>query len=639
MRVGRFKIKLTLKKKIMATFLTVMIGALLAIPWLKYRLEDSLTKAFDKEIIKEHHLLFKDLISSEVERLFFWIKPWMNQGNLAPLLRQPIDREEWRRNVISLVNIMEMQFGVTSIMTFNVRGDLLTTHRQTGANEIDYTHPRIVTVLKKAMEFESITSGIVVDQVGAPYLALVIPSENRFDSVVHYHVVTMNFSEILKHYSKRVGQDVILHFNDMVIPSIDRDYSYDLKELKDHFEHRGRNYTRRNIHLNLSEYAFPSDNISLSLLVDTSEMHSVFVQNNIIYVISSIISLVLIVLILNFSISRFLVPLAEIMRVVRRVSEGDLNARAKTFGEDEMTLVSHAINIMLEHIERRDQETTELLDELKNYKAQTINAEKLSTLGQMTGAVVHELKNPLAVMKMSNDMLIRTLNKESGVYPEFVEKVKKKSEGIELGIKRIERIIKSVLSFARDGREDPFTPTPLLEIFDDVIELCSKKIKNSGVDFNVNLSCEGVRIECRSVQIVQVLVNLLNNGLDAVLELPEPRWIKMECRCRCSDTVASESCKKIEILVTDSGTGIPLDKQERMLKPFYTSKGIGKGTGLGLSISRDIVEIHQGRFYVDNSSPNTRFVVELPLKHKEVKGAVSSEKELLQILDDNSSAK
>jgi signal transduction histidine kinase len=68
----------------------------------------------------------------------------------------------------------------------------------------------------------------------------------------------------------------------------------------------------------------------------------------------------------------------------------------------------------------------------------------------------------------------------------------------------------------------------------------------------------------------------------------------------------------LEVSVTDSGKGIPKAIRDKLMQPFFTTKGIGKGTGLGLSISRGIVHSHNGVLEVDTSCPNTRFVVRLP---------------------------
>ena len=108
-------------------------------------------------------------------------------------------------------------------------------------------------------------------------------------------------------------------------------------------------------------------------------------------------------------------------------------------------------------------------------------------------------------------------------------------------------------------------------------------------------------VNCRRIEISQVLIILLNNSFDAICKRKE-RWVKVE---------AKDLGDATEISVTDSGDGIPLEIQEKILTPFYTTKEVGEGTGLGLSIGKGIIDGHSGRFYIDNNSPNTKFIIEL----------------------------
>lgn len=109
-------------------------------------------------------------------------------------------------------------------------------------------------------------------------------------------------------------------------------------------------------------------------------------------------------------------------------------------------------------------------------------------------------------------------------------------------------------------------------------------------------------LNCRGVQISQVLLNLLNNAFDAIELLPE-KWIKLDAM-KMEDTIV--------IHVTDSGHGIPEEEREKIFQPFYTTKPIGKGTGLGLSLSRKIVQDHKGTLTLDTNSAHTRFVIKIP---------------------------
>ncbi len=97
-------------------------------------------------------------------------------------------------------------------------------------------------------------------------------------------------------------------------------------------------------------------------------------------------------------------------------------------------------------------------------------------------------------------------------------------------------------------------------------------------------------------------MNLLNNACDAVEHLSS-RWIELK-------VVSLEHSVVIEVI--DSGTGIPQEIQEKMMRIFFTSKPVGKGTGLGLSISRAIIEDHGGTLKYVPTPTNTRFVIEFP---------------------------
>lgn len=95
----------------------------------------------------------------------------------------------------------------------------------------------------------------------------------------------------------------------------------------------------------------------------------------------------------------------------------------------------------------------------------------------------------------------------------------------------------------------------------------------------------------------------LNNSHDAVKSLKE-KWIHIE---------ANVSDQYVHLSVIDSGTGIPDEVSDKIFRPFFTTKNIGEGTGLGLSISQGIIRSHGGTLQYDGNSPNTKFVISLPI--------------------------
>jgi signal transduction histidine kinase len=140
----------------------------------------------------------------------------------------------------------------------------------------------------------------------------------------------------------------------------------------------------------------------------------------------------------------------------------------------------------------------------------------------------------------------------------------------------------------------------------DVLNLCEQKIKNAQINLIVKMPEDEIVVECSNTQISQVLLNLIGNAHDAIVSF-ESKWIILEFKL-----INNQSF--VECSVTDCGNGIPKEIVEKLMQPFFTTKDVGKGTGLGLSISLGIIKAHKGKFYLDESSKNTRFVFEIPLK-------------------------
>lgn len=237
--------------------------------------------------------------------------------------------------------------------------------------------------------------------------------------------------------------------------------------------------------------------------------------------------------------------------------------------------------------------------ELNEQRAATIQAAKLSSLGEMSAGIAHEINTPLAFIQLCAGQL-SSLAKSDQLTP---ERLCKMANNIEAMTKRIAAIIKSLQSFSRDTANDPCLETRIDELIEGALILCSQKLLNTNIDLKKNL-CSS-RILCRAPEIQQVIMNLISNSIDAIIDLPQDRWI-------CIDSmVVGES---IEVAVTDSGPGIEEKIRDKIMQPFFTTKDIGKGTGLGLSVSLGIIKRHGGRFYLDTKSCHTRFVISLPLQ-------------------------
>lgn len=226
---------------------------------------------------------------------------------------------------------------------------------------------------------------------------------------------------------------------------------------------------------------------------------------------------------------------------------------------------------------------------------------KMSSLGEMASDIAHEINNPLSIILANACLLIDQLNTESVPKDSIIkalEKIKKMSD-------RMNKIIKGLLYFSRDAKNDGFQSVSISKLIEESISLCEQKLKNSGVKIDLNLPVEDVLVVCSGTEILQILVNLINNSFDAIKEL-SVKWINIEVKL-------INNSQSIECSITDSGNGIPKELADKIMQPFFTTKEIGHGTGLGLSISTGIIKKHKGKFYLDTNCPNTKFVIEIPL--------------------------
>lgn len=237
---------------------------------------------------------------------------------------------------------------------------------------------------------------------------------------------------------------------------------------------------------------------------------------------------------------------------------------------------------------------------INQIQAKAVQTSKLAVLGELAAGVAHEINNPLMILTSVAFVVQKHI--EQNKYDQLPEKLEK----IQSTITRISRIVNGLRTYARDGEDDPMMPTNVADVILESLELCIESIRYQNIDITFeNQITDPAIVNCRDTQISQVILNLISNAKDAVLPLKE-KWIRV---------ILSKDEYKIILKVIDSGSGISLDLRDQIFQPFFTTKDVKSGTGLGLSISTEIIKVHQGRLYVDNTSPNTCFTIELPLTY------------------------
>jgi len=248
-------------------------------------------------------------------------------------------------------------------------------------------------------------------------------------------------------------------------------------------------------------------------------------------------------------------------------------------------------------------EQKEYENKIREVQSIVVSNAKMAALGEMAGGVAHEINNPLMVILGKLSQLQKWADEKSS----FQADIQSHLESIAKMVDRIAKIIKGLRAFSRSADLDPMVPCKLSQIVTETLELCLAKFSHANIELRFVESQFNLEVDCRPVQISQVLLNLLSNAFDAVQNL-ENKWIEISAHKIGKD--------RIQVAVSDSGRGIAKAIRDNILDPFFTTKEVGKGTGLGLPISQGIIEAHEGRLWYDEKSSHTRFVFELPCTHQ-----------------------
>jgi signal transduction histidine kinase len=240
------------------------------------------------------------------------------------------------------------------------------------------------------------------------------------------------------------------------------------------------------------------------------------------------------------------------------------------------------------------------ITEAKTQEEINLKSSKMATLGMMSAGIAHEINNPLAIIKLASQQL-NSLVARNDLESEKLEKIATK---IDKTTNRISKIIKGLSFFTGKVSHNEFEIVDLNLIVEDTIALCSEKFFINNIKFQTLFPEEynQLKVECKAVEISQIILNLLNNSIDAI-ENQDEKWITLNIENRVN---------YLRISVMDSGHGISSEEAMKILEPFYTTKSCGKGTGLGLSISQKIIEMHKGKIWIDTKSPHTKIIFEIP---------------------------
>jgi signal transduction histidine kinase len=239
--------------------------------------------------------------------------------------------------------------------------------------------------------------------------------------------------------------------------------------------------------------------------------------------------------------------------------------------------------------------------EVEDRSKQRVRSERLAGIGLLATSVAHEINNPLtAIVGAADGLTWRLSDIASKLPPDDAQIVKEYLGMIVSESKRCRAITTKLLDFAR-GREGERALYDVTAIVNDVVGMFRHMREYSGRTVDVNRQ-DPIRAWCTGPEIKQVVLNLVANALQAT-----PDGGRLDIR-------VSSTPDAVEVVFTDTGSGMSAETLEHIFDPFFSTKGPGAGTGLGLSISHAIVEKHHGALEAHSAGPGhgSTFRLRLP---------------------------
>jgi signal transduction histidine kinase len=292
---------------------------------------------------------------------------------------------------------------------------------------------------------------------------------------------------------------------------------------------------------------------------------------------------------------RITTPLAEMTAAARSMAKGDYTRRVPDGRDDELGQLARSFNSMAQQVsdatQGLEESVNERTHELQEAQSALVRREKLAILGQLSGSVGHELRNPLGVMTNAVYYLEAVLTDAPPMVQEYLGILK-----AQIGLS--EKIIGDLLDYAR------IKPPQLEHV--SLSALVNEQLERINVPSTTTvvtrIPADLPRAHIDRVQIGQVVLNLLTNAVQALPDRCGSITVK-------ADREAGGSAVRLEVI--DTGSGISDENLDQIFEPLFTTKA--RGIGLGLAVSRSLVHANRGSINVRSAvGKGTAFVVRLP---------------------------
>jgi signal transduction histidine kinase len=294
-------------------------------------------------------------------------------------------------------------------------------------------------------------------------------------------------------------------------------------------------------------------------------------------------------------------PLGELAGAMAVVGAGDLDHPVRVTSRDEVGELAGAFSRMTDKLResradllRLNAELEAKISQLERTQAQLVQSEKLASIGEMSAAVAHGLRNPLASLRAAAQLVRR--------HPDAPAAAEHLNAIIE-EVDRLDRRISHLLSFSRPAPYHPLREN-VRRLVDGLLPAFGKLLQERGVELKLELPAALPDVQVDPMQIEQALLEIVSNALDAM-----PRG----GRLRITGSVLADGASgadQVSIEIADTGPGIPPQVLPSVWEPFFTTRQ--EGTGLGLAIAKRYVEQNNGRVEIATQAGETVVRVRLP---------------------------
>jgi len=324
-----------------------------------------------------------------------------------------------------------------------------------------------------------------------------------------------------------------------------------------------------------------------------------------------IISTLFILGISYWVIGRVTSPVKHLSETVTSFANGHFEKTISTRRKDEIGRLIAGFNMMAEKlkkaytelegkVETSNKELEIAYQMLKQRQEQLIRSEKMAALGQLSAGIAHEMRTPLTSIKI----FIQSLEKE-------IDLDENQKEDFRIIMKEIDRINENITRFLNFARpEEPlFQSINVSTLVKEAINLLAVKLKNSGIRMDISLPDEHPPVEGDPKQLAQVFLNILLNAVEA---MPQGGTLTISSGVKVNPDSRQEF---FQLIIKDTGHGIPEKDRPYLFDPFFTTKT--GGTGLGLSIVYSIIQKHNGQIEVESElGKGSSFIVSLPIQEE-----------------------